>query len=81
MLWIREGFFERRFNFGKPVVFGHTPFAEPRVFHDDRPDHTGEIVAIGIDTMFHDFGKLTAVELYPADQRAHPAFFFSNFLP
>ncbi len=81
MLWIREGFFERRFNFGKPVVFGHTPFAEPQVFHDDRPGHTGEIVAIGIDTMFHDFGKLTAVELDPADRRVDLAFFFSHTSP
>ncbi len=81
MLWIREGFFERRFNFGKPVVFGHTPFNEPTVFFDDRPGHEREIVAIGIDTMFHDWGKLTAVALDPSNPHAGPTFFHSNSLP
>jgi len=81
MLWIREGFFERGFNFGKPVVFGHTPFDEPQVFFDERPGHEGEIVAIGIDTMFHDFGKLTAVRLDPANPHAAPTFFLSDSLP
>ncbi len=78
MLWIREGFFGHRFNFGKPVVFGHTPFEEPQVFFDNRPGHEGEIVAIGIDTMFHDFGKLTAVALDPGAPHAEPAFYFSE---
>jgi len=78
MLWIREGFFNRRHNFGKPVVFGHTPFDEPVVIRDPRPGHEGEIVAIGIDTMYHDFGRLTAVKLDPADPHADPAFYASE---
>lgn len=77
LLWIREGFFARRFNFGKPVVFGHTPFDEPQVFFDSRPGHEDEIVAIGIDTMFHDVGKLTAVDLDITGGGAQPAFYFS----
>lgn len=81
MLWIREGFFGRGHNFGKPVVFGHTPFDEPQVFYDERPGHNGEIVAIGIDTMFHDVGKLTAVRLEPANPYADPAFYFSGSVP
>ncbi len=77
LLWIREGFFGRRHNFGKPVVFGHTPFDEPQVFYDERPGHEGEIVAIGIDTMYHDFGKLSAVRLDPNNPHADPAFYAS----
>jgi len=77
MLWIREGFYLQRYNFGKPVIFGHTPFEEPQVFHDYRKDHKNEIVAIGIDTMFHDVGKLTAVELDTTNNQAEPKFYFS----
>jgi serine/threonine protein phosphatase 1 len=28
-LWIRDDFLESRYDFGKTVVFGHTPFKEP----------------------------------------------------
>ncbi len=78
MLWIRGAFYNRRYNFGKPVVFGHTPFDEPQVFRDDRPGHETEIVAIGIDTMFHDVGRLTAARLDPAAPHVAPRFLFSE---
>jgi serine/threonine protein phosphatase 1 len=69
MLWIREAFINSDWSFeGKRVVFGHTPFEEPLVMPNK----------IGIDTMFHDFGKLTAVELDVADPKAEPKFYFSK---
>jgi serine/threonine protein phosphatase 1 len=78
MLWIREAFYRQRYNFGKPVVFGHTPFEVPQVIFDYRAGHEAEIVAIGIDTMFHDFGRLSAVRLDPAAPHAVPRFLFSE---
>ncbi|MDQ3654918.1 MAG: serine/threonine protein phosphatase [Chloroflexota bacterium] len=68
MLWIRERFVNSDWDFdGKRVVFGHTPFDEPLVMPNK----------IGIDTMFHDFGKLTAVELNTANVHPDPIFYFS----
>lgn len=78
MLWIREAFFRQRYNFGKPVVFGHTPFEVPQVIYDYRPGHEAEIVAIGIDTMFHNVGRLSAARLDPAAPHALPHFHFSE---
>ena len=72
MLWIRESFFKQRYSFGKPVIFGHTPVPEPMVVYDYRQGHRDEIVALGIDTMVGDYGKLTAVEL----SGDTPRFFF-----
>jgi len=40
MAWIREPFISSTFDFGKKVVFGHTPFSEPLVMKNK----------IGIDT-------------------------------
>lgn len=77
MLWIRESFFTQRYNFGKPVVFGHTVFPDPPVFYDYRSGRKDEIVAIGIDTMFHNQGKLTAVELSLNSNTTEPTFYFS----
>lgn len=77
MLWIRESFYKQRYNFGKPVVFGHTVFPEPFIAYDYRRGHKDELVAIGIDTMFHNQGKLTAAELDPDDPVVEPRFFFS----
>jgi serine/threonine protein phosphatase 1 len=77
MLWIRESFFESRYNFGRPVVFGHTPFSEPLVIRDRvSPDPVKPIIAIGVDTMFHNSGKLTAVELSGPE----PVFYFQPAL-
>jgi serine/threonine protein phosphatase 1 len=53
MLWIRDEFIYSDFDFGKRVVFGHTPFPEPLVF-DNK---------IGIDTGAVYGNKLTCVEL------------------
>ena len=72
LLWIREAFYRSGHNFGKPVVFGHNPFPEPVVIRDPHPGHQHEIVAIGIDTMFHNAGALSAVRLDPANPHAEP---------
>jgi serine/threonine protein phosphatase 1 len=53
LLWIRESFIDTRRSFGKRVVFGHTPFDEPRV----------EPNKIGIDTGAVYGNKLTCVQL------------------
>jgi serine/threonine protein phosphatase 1 len=53
LLWIREEFYYSKTNFGKTVIFGHTPFPEPFVFHNK----------VGIDTGAVYGNKLTCVEL------------------
>ncbi len=53
MLWIREKFIHSGHEFGKRVVFGHTPFEEPLV----------EPNKIGIDTGAVYGNKLTCVQL------------------
>ena len=53
MLWIRREFITSRYNFGKPVVFGHSPFSRPLV----------EANKIGIDTGAVYGGPLTCVKL------------------
>ncbi|MBW2018823.1 MAG: serine/threonine protein phosphatase [Deltaproteobacteria bacterium] len=53
MLWIRDEFIYSDFDFGKCVIFGHTPFHEPHVL-DNK---------IGIDTGAVYGNKLTCVEL------------------
>jgi serine/threonine protein phosphatase 1 len=53
LLWIRENFIDSRYSFGKRVIFGHTPFDEPRV----------EPNKIGIDTGAVYGNKLTCVQL------------------
>ncbi len=53
ILWIRDEFIDKSHQFGKLIVFGHTPFKQPLV---DR-------YKIGIDTGAAYGGKLTCVEL------------------
>jgi serine/threonine protein phosphatase 1 len=54
VLWIREEFLRSSDDFGgKRVVFGHTPFKDPLVRANK----------LGLDTMLHDRGTLTAAEL------------------
>jgi len=53
MLWIRDEFIFSNFDFGKRVIFGHTPFREPLVL-DNK---------IGIDTGAVYGNRLTCVEL------------------
>ena len=53
LLWIREPFISTPYDFGKKVIFGHTPFAEPLVMENK----------IGIDTGAVFGNKLTCIEL------------------
>ena len=53
LLWIREEFIYSDFDFGKRVIFGHTPFKEPLV----QPNK------IGIDTGAVYGNRLTCVQL------------------
>ena len=53
LIWIREEFFYSAYDFGKPVIFGHTPFPQPFI-HNRR---------IGIDTGAVYGNRLTALEL------------------
>jgi serine/threonine protein phosphatase 1 len=53
LLWIRDKFLYSRYDFGKPVVFGHTPLGEPLV----------ESNKVGIDTGAVYGNSLTCVQL------------------
>ncbi len=53
LLWIRKRFIRSDFDYGKKVVFGHTPFSEPLV----QPNK------IGIDTGAVYGNRLTCVKL------------------
>jgi len=53
LLWIRDKFLNTRYNFGKPVIFGHTPLGKPLV----------ESNKIGIDTGAVFGNALTCVKL------------------
>ena len=53
LIWIREEFFYSDYDFGKKIVFGHTPFPQPFI-HNHR---------IGIDTGAVYGNRLTCVEL------------------
>lgn len=53
MLWIRDGFIESSHDFGKKVIFGHTPFYQPLV----TPNK------IGLDTGAVYGNRLTCLEL------------------
>ncbi len=53
LLWVRQEFIYSEHDFGKLVIFGHTPFRSPLI----RPNK------IGIDTGAVSGGRLTCVEL------------------
>jgi serine/threonine protein phosphatase 1 len=53
LLWIREEFINSSYDFGKTVVFGHTPFQEPVILEGK----------IGIDTGAVYGNKLSCLEL------------------
>lgn len=53
LLWIREEFYYSKFNFGKTVIFGHTPFSQPFILNN----------RVGIDTGAVYGNTLTCVEL------------------
>ncbi len=53
MLWIRRTFISSNYDFGKKVIFGHTPFQEPLVMKNK----------IGLDTGAVYGNRLTCLEL------------------
>ena len=53
MLWIRDPFIYSKYNFGKKVIYGHTPFKEPYIMNNK----------IGIDTGAVYGNKLTCLEI------------------
>ena len=53
LLWVRQEFIDSEYDFGKLVIFGHTPLSHPLI----SPNK------IGIDTGAVYGGKLTCVEL------------------
>ncbi len=53
LLWIRRSFIYSEYDFGKRVIFGHTPFLKPQIFPNK----------IGIDTGAVYGNKLTCVKL------------------
>ena len=53
LLWIRDEFIYSDYNFGKRVIFGHTPFKEPLV----------QVNKIGIDTGAVYGNQLTCLQL------------------
>jgi len=53
LLWVRQEFIDSDYDFGKRVIFGHTPFRSP-LFEPNK---------IGIDTGAASGGKLTCLEL------------------
>jgi serine/threonine protein phosphatase 1 len=53
LYWSRENFINEQFNYGKKVIFGHTPFKEPFIQKNK----------VGIDTGAVYGGKLTCLIL------------------
>lgn len=53
LLWIRDSFIFSDYDFGKKVIFGHTPFSEPLIMENK----------IGLDTGAVYGNKLTCLEL------------------
>jgi serine/threonine protein phosphatase 1 len=53
MVWIRETFIYSEYDFGKRVIFGHTPFHQPLIMENK----------IGLDTGAVYGNKLTSLEL------------------
>ena len=53
LLWVRHEFIDSDYDFGKMIVFGHTPLSQPLIMPNK----------IGIDTGAVHGGKLTCVEL------------------
>jgi serine/threonine protein phosphatase 1 len=53
MVWIRDAFIYSDYDFGKKVIFGHTPFSEPLIMENK----------IGLDTGAVFGNRLTCLEL------------------
>lgn len=67
MMWIRSEFIDSDYDFGKMVIFGHTPVENP-IVHPTK---------IQIDTCHHGSGYITGAEVF-ADQQ--PKFYRSDTL-
>lgn len=64
MVWMREPFISSKFDWGKKIIFGHTIDFDGR--YQPQGGRLKPIIKknkIGIDTMAHNVGKLTAVIL------------------
>lgn len=82
MIWMREPFIPSDYDWGKKIIFGHTTWPYHKYWGTD-PDNDERIQRlgypfimdnkIGIDTMMHNDGRLTAVILPTRD------FVFSKF--
>ncbi|QTA86491.1 metallophosphoesterase family protein [Desulfonema magnum] len=59
MLWIRTEFIQSDYDFGKRVIFGHTPFAEPFVTPTKIGIDTGAVYGNDLTCV-----KLPALEFY-----------------
>jgi serine/threonine protein phosphatase 1 len=53
LVWIRDPFIYSNYDFGKKIIFGHTPFSEPLIMHNK----------IGLDTGAVYGNRLTCLEL------------------
>jgi len=53
LLWIRKSFVSSKYDFGKRVLFGHTPFKEPLIMKNKIGLGTGAVYG----------NKLTCLEL------------------
>lgn len=82
MIWMRQPFIDSKYDWGKKIIFGHTtwPMAgrlgtDPE--NGEQVNHVGYPLIrknkIGIDTMMHNYGRITAVIL-PDEE-----FVFSDF--
>ncbi|MGI8485883.1 MAG: metallophosphoesterase family protein [Thermomicrobiales bacterium] len=66
LIWIRDEFIRSRHDWGKRVIYGHTPVNEPLVM----------VNKIGLDTLPRNVGKLTVVELDDEHPEFDPRFRF-----
>lgn len=70
LIWIRDDFIRSNYDWGKVVIYGHTPVKEPLVLPNK----------ICINTMPRNSGKLTAIRLDDDGDDA-PGFLFQPALP
>jgi serine/threonine protein phosphatase 1 len=65
LLWIRSNFYNNRADFGKKVIFGHTPFTDHTNIYSEEEKYVPYVEEnmIGINTLPRHKGYLTAVEL------------------
>jgi len=67
LIWIRDEFIQSDWDWGKRVIYGHTPVTEPLIMRNK----------IGLNTLPRNVGKLTVVELIEGadpDEPVHVAF-------